>query len=95
MHRNRAWTSRSGVLFTGSSDTTICVWKIWTVPRRMPRRRPAAWTPGKSWAELSNDFWGGEEVDDHEVRAEVTDVLRGHGGGVLDLRVDENWIVSW
>jgi F-box and WD-40 domain protein 1/11 len=30
-----------------------------------------------------------------EVRAEVKKVLRGHSGGVLDLRIDEKWIVSW
>lgn len=29
------------------------------------------------------------------VRAEVRAVLRGHSGGVLDLRMDEKWIVSW
>ena len=25
----------------------------------------------------------------------VQRVLKGHTGGVLDLRIDENWIVSW
>ena len=25
----------------------------------------------------------------------VKRVLRGHSGGVLDLRIDEKWIVSW
>jgi len=29
------------------------------------------------------------------VRAEVRAVLRGHSGGVLDLRMDDKWIVSW
>ena len=29
------------------------------------------------------------------IRADVRAVLRGHSGGVLDLRMDENWIVSW
>ncbi|KAG2108421.1 WD40 repeat-like protein [Suillus discolor] len=28
------------------------------------------------------------------VRADVRAILRGHSGGVLDLRMDENWIVS-
>ncbi|KAJ7779554.1 WD40-repeat-containing domain protein [Mycena olivaceomarginata] len=32
--------------------------------------------------------------EDAEVRAEVRAVLRGHGGGVLDLRIDRRWIVS-
>jgi F-box and WD-40 domain protein 1/11 len=30
-----------------------------------------------------------------EVKAEVRTVLRGHSGGVLDLRIDRRWIVSW
>jgi len=38
------------------------------------------------------DIWIGEGG---EVRAEVRAVLRGHLDGVLDLRVDEKWIVSW
>jgi F-box and WD-40 domain protein 1/11 len=38
------------------------------------------------------DIWIGEGG---EVRAEVRAVLRGHLDGVLDLRVDEQWIVSW
>ncbi|KAG1903653.1 WD40 repeat-like protein [Suillus fuscotomentosus] len=28
------------------------------------------------------------------IRADVRAILRGHSGGVLDLRMDENWIVS-
>ncbi len=38
------------------------------------------------------DIWIGEGG---EVRAEVRAVLKGHLDGVLDLRVDEKWIVSW
>lgn len=30
-----------------------------------------------------------------EVTGTIKRVLNGHAGGVLDLRVDENWIVSW
>jgi F-box and WD-40 domain protein 1/11 len=29
------------------------------------------------------------------IQADVRAILRGHSGGVLDLRMDENWIVSW
>ncbi|KAI8989127.1 WD40 repeat-like protein [Trametes punicea] len=32
--------------------------------------------------------------DEPEVTAEVKAVLRGHSGGVLDLRIDSRWIVS-
>ena len=38
------------------------------------------------------DIWIGEGG---EVCAEVRAVLKGHLDGVLDLRVDEQWIVSW
>lgn len=29
------------------------------------------------------------------VEGRVRSVLTGHGGGVLDLKIDDNWIVSW
>ena len=34
---------------------------------------------------------GGER----EVEARLVDTLSGHEGGVLDIRMDEKWIVSW
>ncbi|KAJ7031651.1 WD40 repeat-like protein [Mycena alexandri] len=40
------------------------------------------------------DLWTEHAGEDAPVHAEVRAVLRGHGGGVLDLRVDERWIVS-
>lgn len=30
-----------------------------------------------------------------ESYAEVRAVLNGHEGGVLDIRIDDKWIVSW
>ncbi|KAF8065261.1 WD40 repeat-like protein [Lyophyllum atratum] len=36
----------------------------------------------------------GERRREREVKGEVRTVLRGHVGGVLDLRIDEDWIVS-
>lgn len=36
----------------------------------------------------------GEGSVDSEVAAEMAAVLRGHSGGVLDLRIDSRWIVS-
>jgi hypothetical protein len=42
---------------------------------------------------------GGEgasaDEPEREVNAEVRAVLKGHVGGVLDLRIDKRWIVSW
>jgi hypothetical protein len=39
----------------------------------------------------------GNVVDDSEraVRGEFRSVLRGHNGGVLDIRIGKQWIVSW
>jgi len=36
----------------------------------------------------------GEDGGDDVVTAEIKAVLRGHSGGVLDLRIDSRWIVS-
>ncbi|KAJ4001955.1 WD40-repeat-containing domain protein [Lentinula boryana] len=59
---------RKGIMFSGSSDCTICVWDV---------------------CMMYNTVEDGYKVDAH-----VSTVLRGHSGGVLDLRVDDNWIVS-
>lgn len=67
---------RNGVLYSGSSDCTVCVWDVWIVK---PSR--------------SRHFDDSDEGI--EVQARIKTVLRGHNGGVLDLRVDANWIVSW
>ncbi|KAG6848482.1 hypothetical protein C0991_000540 [Blastosporella zonata] len=43
-------------------------------------------------------LWTGSRIGkagDREVKGEVRSVLRGHEGGVLDLRTDDRWIVSW
>ncbi|KAF7329826.1 WD40 repeat-like protein [Mycena kentingensis (nom. inval.)] len=40
------------------------------------------------------DLWTERAGEDAPVFGEVKAVLRGHGGGVLDLRIDERWIVS-
>ncbi|KAJ7625000.1 WD40 repeat-like protein [Mycena polygramma] len=40
------------------------------------------------------DLWTERAGEDAPVHGEVRAVLRGHGGGVLDLRIDERWIVS-
>lgn len=35
--------------------------------------------------------------DDEEmiITAELRGILKGHSGGVLDLRIEKNWILSW
>ncbi|KAG5728125.1 F-box/WD repeat-containing protein 1A [Termitomyces sp. T112] len=43
------------------------------------------------------NLWTGSRVGDdgdREVKGELRTILRGHTGGVLDLRIDDRWIVS-
>ncbi|EEB93748.1 hypothetical protein MPER_07558, partial [Moniliophthora perniciosa FA553] len=70
--------SRRGVVYSGSSDPTICVWDVWTEPE------PEV----QDWTAPPPAGYG------YVVKARVGTVLRGHNGGVLDLRVDDKWIVS-
>lgn len=37
----------------------------------------------------------GNLVNEMTVVAEVRGILTGHTGGVLDIRIDQKWIVSW
>ena len=36
-----------------------------------------------------------DDDGERQVIAEVKAVFKGHSGGVLDLRIDKQWIVSW
>ncbi|RXW15383.1 hypothetical protein EST38_g10472 [Candolleomyces aberdarensis] len=57
-----------GLLVSGSSDCSICVWEM----------------------ELGDLLPNGER----EITAKVLATLEGHEGGVLDIRMDDKWIVS-
>lgn len=74
-----------GILFSGSSDRTILVWDLVESKKRIRRRHHGA-VDGNS-----------HPPDDSErtVEGRVTNILRGHKGGVLDLRVDDKRIVTW
>lgn len=42
------------------------------------------------------DLWLVRDSDGNiEVRTRVQAVLKGHGSGVLDLKVVDNWIITW
>lgn len=86
----RQWKSRRGILFSGSSDCTVAVWDLSTHPKQPWRRRSSAWIHSRRWEDGES-----QDEEEYEVKARVNTVLRGHGGGVLDLRVDKRWIVSW
>ncbi|KAJ7595019.1 WD40 repeat-like protein [Mycena floridula] len=86
---------RRGVMFSGSSDCKVFVWDLYCSAKGMVRRRPSPWGPGKDWRVSQHETSPGDvEEDEAEVRARVKSVLLGHDGGVLDLRVDDKWIVS-
>ena len=90
-------TVQRGILFSGSSDCTIYVWDLY-ICSKAPKRRPSGWGPGREWRTSQFETMKNEldtEDDECEVVAKAKAVLKGHGGGVLDLRVDDNWIVSW
>ena len=72
---------KRGFMVSGSSDCTVCVWDLYVGGKRKSEHR------------LGDE--NGNVDDEREVHAEVRAVLRGHTGGVLDLRIDDNWIVSW
>jgi F-box and WD-40 domain protein 1/11 len=75
----RRFKSRKGIFYSGSSDRKICVWDVWT----------EAEAPQQDLTVLPPPGYG------YVIKARVRTVLRGHGGGVLDLRVDDKWVVSW
>ncbi|KAG5652405.1 hypothetical protein H0H81_005099 [Sphagnurus paluster] len=69
---------RLGFMVSGSSDCTVCVWDLWTGKR----------------LEVAGDVDEQDGRVEREVKGKVRAVLRGHAGGVLDIRIDQNWIVS-
>ena len=79
--------ARTGFMVNGSSDTTVCVWDLQLGP--ILEHDGASFDDDRTIHE--------HVVDDAEraVRGEVRSVLRGHGGGVLDIRIDKQWIDSW
>ena len=106
----KVWSLETGrclATFMGHRGSVLCLKfdKDWD----FPTGEEDAWDDGTKWkhgfmvsgsSDCSVCVWdlcartpvaGG----DCEVRAEVVAVLRGHIGGVLDLRIDDKWIVSW
>ena len=98
----KVWSLLTGKLlatFWGHAGSVLCLKfdKDWDVRRAngedVGEARPGFMVSGSS--DCSICVWdltvGKHGVVDAEVRA----ILQGHTGGVLDLRIDDQWIVSW
>jgi F-box and WD-40 domain protein 1/11 len=93
---------RKGFMVSGSSDCSVCVWDLTT-------GKIVASSDAGGGSTVQNNIGadlegrvgagagaGGDgDEPEREVNAEVRAVLKGHVGGVLDLRIDRRWIVSW
>jgi F-box and WD-40 domain protein 1/11 len=86
----RSWTNRNatrkGFMVSGSSDCSVCVWDL-----------HLGATIDQDDSVSMEDIQPERSIDegDREVTGEVRQILKGHAGGVLDLRIDKQWIVSW
>jgi len=72
---------KRGFMVSRSSNCMVCMWNLYV-----------------GSGQESDHHLGDENgyIDDkREVHTEVHAVLYGHTGGILDLRIDDNWIVSW
>ena len=96
---------RKGFMVSGSSDCSVCVWDL-TTGKIAASSDAGGGSAVRSGLSLNTDLekgagagavGNGVEADEaeREVNAEVRAVLKGHVGGVLDLRIDRRWIVSW
>jgi len=74
-------------MVSGSSDCSICVWNL--------KLGPVIGDEDSASIEDDKSVRYADENSDREVTAEVRAVLKGHSGGVLDLKIDKQWIVSW
>ncbi|KAH9474789.1 F-box/WD repeat-containing protein pof11 [Psilocybe cubensis] len=76
---------RTGFMVSGSSDCSVCVWDL---------HLGAIMESNDDDTSLRNGNSHFKDESEREVIATVRDVLTGHLGGVLDLRIDKQWIVS-
>lgn len=83
--RGRRRRRRKGFMVSGSSDCSVCVWDLDLGP-------VVEYNPDM---DAYSDQMHVDDDGERQVTAEVRAILKGHSGGVLDLRIDEQWIVSW
>lgn len=78
-----------GFMISGSSDCTVCVWNLISTP--VDGERSGA---PRSRANYSSATTRMSSLP-RKVSAQLVRVLRGHSAGVVDLKMDDRWIVSW
>ena len=78
---------RKGFMVSGSSDCSVCVWDL--------DLGPIVEYNNPDMDAYSDNQMHVDDDGERQVTAEVRAILKGHSGGVLDLRIDEQWIVSW
>ena len=100
----KVWSLRNGELlgtFLAHTGSVLCLkfdkdWDIRRVgrePDEDPEVKPGFMVSGSS--DCSIRVWDLRVDGDGGVDAEVRTVLKEHTSGVLDLRFNEQWIVSW
>ena len=78
---------RKGFMVSGSSDCSVCVWDL--------DLGPVVEYNNTDMDAYSSNQMHVDDDGERQVTAEVRAILKGHSGGVLDLRIDAQWIVSW
>ena len=98
---------KPGFMVSGSSDCTVCVWDLYLGGVVGSAAVEEGEGEVSSSSSASSSTTGGRrergrwrrrtdnEHCEREVKAQVRATLRGHSQGVLDLRIDNKWIVSW
>ena len=97
----KVWSLLTGKLlatFRGHAGSVLCLkfdkdWDVGTVGSEEVEVRPGFMVSGSS--DCSICVWDLRVGKNGGVDAKVRAVLNGHTGGVLDLRIDDQWIVSW
>lgn len=78
-------------MVSGSSDCSVCVWDLHLGALIESNDDDISFIEGGG----NSSTRAVRDEGEREVRAEVKAVLKGHLDGVLDLRIDRHWIVSW
>lgn len=93
----KVWSILTGKLlatFRGHNGSVLCLKfdKDWDVGKDAGGN-PGFMVSGSS--DCSVCVWDLKTGPWNVIEGEVKAILKGHTGGILDLKIDENWIISW